>query len=148
MQANQFFIIFNLVASGNWILIILFPERKSVRHLTYIVISCICLLYTALLYGTDFRFLTDGLNSIDSFRLILKDNMVLLAGWIHYLAVDLVAGLYINAASAKYKIPRAFVIPTLLLTFLLGPTGLLTFILTKQFYVDKYAREFPKNIQQ
>jgi hypothetical protein len=51
----------------------------------------------------------------------------LLAGWIHFLAFDLVVGAWICRTARAEKIGFGWVLPCLPLTFLLGPLGFLAF---------------------
>lgn len=50
-----------------------------------------------------------------------------LAGWIHYLAFDLVAGSYILRDGQARTIHQGWLIPSMLLCFMLGPSGLLLY---------------------
>src|SRR5262245_54220464 len=59
-------------------------------------------------------------------RLFTKPEMAL-AGWIHYLASDPFIGSWEVRAARSERIPFLIVLPCLLLTFLLGPAGYLTF---------------------
>lgn len=52
---------------------------------------------------------------------------VALAGWVHYLAFDLFVGAWIAKTAAQDRIPHWLTLPCLLLTFLFGPAGFLTF---------------------
>jgi hypothetical protein len=54
-----------------------------------------------------------------------------LLGWVHYLAFDLFVGSWIAEEGSRLGMPRALVIPCLLLTFLIGPFGLLVFFLLR-----------------
>ena len=50
---------------------------------------------------------------------------LLLAGWIHYLCFDLFIGAWEVRDSQANGIPHLVVIPCLIMTFMLGPIGLL-----------------------
>ena len=52
------------------------------------------------------------------------------AGWMHYLAFDFWMGCWIVEHCIKRRIPQWAVIPSLVGTFLLGPTGVLIYALT------------------
>ena len=63
-------------------------------------------------------------------------------GWIHYLAFDLMVGWFIVNDAQKHEINRFLTIPCLLLSFMLGPTGLLLYLilrlmLRKQYFLDQ-----------
>ena len=56
---------------------------------------------------------------------------VLLAGWVHYLAFDLLVGAWIVRTARAEGIPHWAVMPCLILTFLFGPAGLLAFAILR-----------------
>ena len=62
---------------------------------------------------------------------LFTDPYLVTVGWIHYLAFDLFVGCWEVNDSRKQGISHWFVIPCLLLTFLLGPTGLVLYFLIR-----------------
>jgi hypothetical protein len=54
-----------------------------------------------------------------------------LAGWIHYLAFDFLVGRVMLADSQRRGIAHGWMVPCLLLTFLLGPSGYLAYALVR-----------------
>ncbi|WP_375770992.1 ABA4-like family protein [Archangium gephyra] len=62
---------------------------------------------------------------------------MLLAGWIHYLAFDFLVGRVVLADAQRRGIPHLLVVPCLLLTFMLGPSGYLAYaavrLVTRRF---------------
>jgi len=63
------------------------------------------------------------------------------AGWIHYLAFDLMVGCWIKNNSVKYGIGHWLIIPCLLLTFMLGPVGLLLYLAIRTVSSRQYFAE-------
>lgn len=55
----------------------------------------------------------------------------LLAGWIHYLAFDLWIGSWEVEEAGRNGMPHILVLPCLLFTYLLGPVGLLLFLVAR-----------------
>lgn len=53
------------------------------------------------------------------------------AGWVHFLAFDLFVGTWIAERSAQLGLSHGGVVPLLLMTFMLGPLGLLAFVLMR-----------------
>jgi hypothetical protein len=68
-----------------------------------------------------------GFNSIPEVRQLFTDDGVLLAGWLHYLAFDLLIGFFIIKSAQEKAISHWLVIPCLVLTFMFGPCGFLLF---------------------
>ncbi len=65
-----------------------------------------------------------------------------LAGWIHYLAFDLVAGSYILRDGQSRTIHHGWLIPCMLLCFMLGPSGLLLYGLIRLFLKNQQSTKF------
>ena len=58
-------------------------------------------------------------------------NAAVLAGWIHYLACDLVVGTWEVRDAKRVGLPHWMIVPCLVLSFLLGPTGLVCYFLLR-----------------
>jgi hypothetical protein len=58
---------------------------------------------------------------------LFANPWLLLAGWIHYLAFDLLTGVWDVRDAARRGVPHWLVVPCLVLTFLLGPAGWLLY---------------------
>ncbi len=72
---------------------------------------------------------------------LFSNPVAVLAGWIHYLAFDLMVGWFILMDSKRENINRFLIIPCLFFTFMMGPVGLLLYLLlrwgiTKRYFVD------------
>ena len=71
-----------------------------------------------------------GFGSLAQVSKLFENRYLLLAGWIHYLAFDLFTGSWLVRDSERLRIAHAYVVPCLLLTFLFGPAGLLTWFIS------------------
>ena len=60
--------------------------------------------------------------------LLFDDAGATLAGWVHFLAFDLLIGWLIARHAINCQTPVFLVVPCLFLTFMFGPTGLLLYI--------------------
>jgi hypothetical protein len=58
---------------------------------------------------------------------LFQNRWLLLAGWVHYLAFDLLLGAWEVRTARREGISHAWVLPCLLATFLFGPAGYLLF---------------------
>ena len=85
-------------------------------------------------------------NILDSFELyrgldglysMFSSEAFLLIFWLHFLAISLFLGAWISRDSAKYMIPRWFVIISLILTYFTGPVGLSIYWLIRIFFAKK-----------
>jgi hypothetical protein len=68
-----------------------------------------------------------GFSSLADVALLFQTPEILIAGWLHYLAFDLLIGAWIVRASKVEGLPFALLLPILALTFLFGPVGYLLF---------------------
>ncbi len=72
-----------------------------------------------------------GFGSIEQVRTLFANNAALTAGWLHYLAFDLFVGCWIVREGLDAGVPRLLIIPCLILTFMVGPVGLLLFLVLR-----------------
>ena len=68
-----------------------------------------------------------GFDSLQSVAQLFANRWLLLAGWLHYLAFDLLVGAWQVRTARREDISHALVTPCLLATFLFGPAGYLLF---------------------
>ncbi len=68
-----------------------------------------------------------GFDSLAGVAALFSAPGLLLAGWVHYLAFDLFVGRWIVDDGTDLAVPRLLLLPCLVLTFLLGPVGLLAY---------------------
>jgi hypothetical protein len=59
---------------------------------------------------------------------LFADPWLLLAGWLHYLAFDLLVGTWEARDSIERGVPRWILVPCLFLTFMFGPAGWLAYV--------------------
>jgi hypothetical protein len=74
-----------------------------------------------------------GFSSLAGVRALFNDPNALLAGWTHYLAFDLFIGGWEVRDAQQHGIPHLLVVPALVLTFLVGPAGLLLYLAIRRF---------------
>ena len=65
---------------------------------------------------------------------MFQDPWALLAGWVHYLCFDLAVGAWALRDAQRRGLPHLLLVPALVLTFLLGPVGLLLYAGLRRFY--------------
>ena len=69
-----------------------------------------------------------GFGSLDDVAALLGHRGMLLAGWVHYLAFDLLIGAWIVRTARAERISFVLVVPCLPLTLMFGPAGYLAFL--------------------
>jgi hypothetical protein len=133
MSPTEVFSLANITAMPMWLLMVILPKWKVTRFLIdyKVVPILLALVYAIYIFiaiqaggGMDFG----SLSSVMS--LFTKENAVL-AGWVHYLAFDLLVGMWMLDQNKELKIHQLLMVPCLLGTFMLGPIGFLAFIIIK-----------------
>jgi len=81
--------------------------------------------------------------SLDGVMKLFDDRTLVTAGWVHYLAFDLMTGIWIQKNAQKLNINRWLLLPCFIFTFMLGPLGLLLYLIirwikTKQYFSENY----------
>jgi hypothetical protein len=69
----------------------------------------------------------DSFNSLENVKLLFSNDKTLLAGWIHYLAFDLMIGSWVVQTAIERNLPHTITIFILPAVFMFGPMGYLLF---------------------
>jgi hypothetical protein len=134
MTPEQVFNISTVLAVMGWIVLVFLPSHRAAvegiaRTLVPALLSAayVVILVPALLGGGG----TGTLGSFEGVAAILNQPWLLVAGWLHYLAFDLLVGAWQVTTARSEGIPHYAVLPCLLLTFILGPVGFLAFLIVR-----------------
>ena len=88
------------------------------------------MLYTAIALSLFWRS-PGGFSSLAEVATLFSNPWLLLAGWLHYLAFDLLMGSWEVEDARERGIPHVMGVPCLLLTFLFGPAGWLLYMIMR-----------------
>ncbi|MBT8145823.1 MAG: DUF4281 domain-containing protein [Gammaproteobacteria bacterium] len=127
MTAETIFSLCSMAVLPGWALLILLPRWKWTLGLISagLIPFVLGLVYVGIFLSQGFGGEEGGgFGSVEAVSILFSNPYSLTAGWIHYLAFDLFVGCWEVRDSQEKGIPHWLVIPCLLLTFLLGPTGL------------------------
>lgn len=119
----------NAVALSGWLALALSPAGRpwagaARRWAGRVVPLLLAALYVALVVR---HWGPGGYGSLAEVRALFDVPGLLLAGWVHYLAFDLLVGAWIAERGAAAGMPHALLLPLWALTFLFGPAGLIAF---------------------
>ncbi len=128
MTANTVFSIVNPLALMSWLLLIVLPGRQWVTEIVsgLVVPVLLAVVYVAIV-GTHFFGSPGGFSSLPDVALLFSNPWLLLAGWVHYLAFDLLIGTWETRDARERGVPHLVLVPCLVLTFLFGPAGWLLY---------------------
>lgn len=125
MEPELLFRAANLFVLMGWAALIFAPGRRAALVLAEWVVPLAISLAYALLLGSGFGKSEGGFGSLAGVARLFAVPELLLAGWLHYLAFDLLIGTHIVRSSRAEGIPHLAVLPVLVVTFLFGPVGFL-----------------------
>jgi hypothetical protein len=125
MELEQIFSMASLLAMAGWLLLIILPKNQIAQLLSGLVLPLVLSGGYLVLIAQYFQGAEGGFGSLADVRALFAKDEVLLAGWIHYLAFDLFIGAWESRDAQRNGLPHLVVIPCLIMTFMLGPIGLL-----------------------
>jgi hypothetical protein len=136
MSSDRIFSLANSVAMLSWILLIILGRKRWVTNLVtgFAVPLILAVLYTALIVQHWGDPGGGGFGSLSGVAMLFSNQWKLLAGWVHYLAFDLFTGTWEVRDAADKGVPHLLIIPSLALTFLFGPAGLLLYFVTRVLF--------------
>ncbi|MDH4062990.1 MAG: ABA4-like family protein [Acidobacteriota bacterium] len=114
-------------ASVGWLLLILAPRWRVTRVASGVAIPLAIALVYLTLIGRYMPGAAGGFGSLADVALLFDQQGLLLAGWVHYLAFDLFIGSWEVRDANQHHVPHLLVVPCLIMTFMLGPIGLLAY---------------------
>ncbi len=128
-SAELLFSIAGAIVAPGWALLVFRPSwRWSTGVIPGIIVPVILGTLYAGLILTNFFGAEGGLGSLADVARLFENRYLLLAGWVHYLTFDLFIGAWEVRDARRLRINHLLVVPCLLLTFLLGPVGLLLYL--------------------
>lgn len=131
MNPELIFSLCNGIAVVGWASLILMPRRRWSTLVAGLAIPVLLAGAYAVLIALNWRGSSGGFNTLREVSDLFSHQRLLLAGWIHYLAFDLVVGAWEVRDAQVSGVPHPLLIPCLLLTFLFGPAGFLVYLMVR-----------------
>ena len=142
MDANQIFSIANSLALISWIPLFIFPFSKKVRNgLLGSTVTMLSTAYAVLFFQTFDAGALESFSTLDGLMTLFSDRDAVLIGWIHYLAFDLLTGIFIAKNAEKHQLNPWILRPIFLFTFMAGPLGFIFYVIYKTAATKKYSFE-------
>jgi hypothetical protein len=133
MDLAGLFPLLNALALPGWAILILAPRGRW-PWLDAVPALVLPLLFSAAYAALVLRFFAGAegsMASLEGVRALFSQDAMLLAGWLHYLAFDLLVGAWLARRMDRAGVSRLLQAPFLVLTFLLGPLGALLALATE-----------------
>lgn len=145
MSPDSIFQTCSMITMAGWlILLIISPFWGSFdKFLIGIVITVLAIVYAWLIFQVLTPADFEKFGSLNGVMELFTNRTAVTAGWIHYLAIDLLTGIWIKKNSVKYNIHHLIIVPCLLVTFMLCPIGLLLYLViravkARQYFASNY----------
>lgn len=145
MNWELIFTVTNSWALLMWLILALAPRNDTVmKFLFYAGIGLLSLAYALIIVPLMTGVIDGGssegsFNSLAGVQALLSSDGGATIGWIHYLAFDLFVGLWIARNADRYGFNRIIQIPFLFFTLMLGPLGLVLYLLMRFTRHDRVA---------
>lgn len=129
-QLKALFQVATVIALIGWLAIIILPSWAYTTTVALNMVAALAVLYLYLLFAKipGVEKTRGSFSSLGGVIALFKSPKVILAGWVHFLAFDLMVALYIRADAPLHGIQHLWLIPIYLLTLMFGPAGLLAYI--------------------
>ena len=125
MELEQIFSMASLLAMIGWLILAILPKQPIAQIVSGVIIPLVLSAGYLFLIAQNLRGAEGGFGTLADVAALFQKQELLLAGWIHYLAFDLFIGAWETRDAQRHGIPHLVVIPCLVMTFMLGPIGLL-----------------------
>jgi hypothetical protein len=141
MNLEQVFSLASVLAAVGWLFLVIVPKRPLAVHVAGVFIPLLLALMYLYFIAMNMQGAEGGFGSLADVAALFQKRELLLAGWIHYLAFDLFIGAWEVRDAQRNQIPHLVVIPCLLMTFMLGPIGLLFYFAIRTAKLRRIAME-------
>ncbi len=131
----------NLGVLPFWLILIFFPQSNLSRYFVASIFPIFILagtyffvLYKSYLNSYDFINNFNLYFGIENVLELFSDKTFLILFWIHFISINLFVGGWIVKDSQKFLINKVLIGLPLIITYFIGPIGLLIYWLIKIFY--------------
>ena len=137
VSPDDLYLFLNLSVLPFWALIIFVPFLKITDTLVHSVLAPIVLgvtyawLLANVMGGAVAMPEGAGFGTLEALAKTFSVKEAIVAGWAHYLVFDLFVGAWIARDAQRIGLNQFIVAPALILTLLVGPIGLLTYVLMR-----------------
>jgi hypothetical protein len=127
-----------------WLILIFFPQSNLCRYFVTSIFPILLLsgayifmLYKSYLSSYEFLANFDLYLSISNLSNLFSNETFLMLFWIHFVSINLFTGGWIVKDSQKFGINKIILFLPLLITYLIGPLGILVYWIIRIFYAKR-----------
>ena len=136
----------NLGVLPFWFILIFFPQTHLSKYFVTSVFPILILsgtyvfiIYKSFLNSYDFIGNFNLYLNLNSLSELFKDQTFLLMFWVHFISINLFTGGWIVKDSQRSSINKILLIIPLIVTYLIGPLGLLLYWLIRMFHAKNIS---------
>jgi hypothetical protein len=136
----------NLGVLPFWFILIFFPQSHLSRYfvtsifpILLLSISYVFLFYKSFLNSYDFLENFNLYLGIGDLSNLFSDNSFLMMFWVHFISINLFVGGWIVKDSQKFLINKILLAIPLIITYLIGPVGLIVYWIIRIFYAKRLS---------
>jgi len=136
----------NLGVLPFWFILIFFPQTHlskyfvtSIFPILFLGGAYIFIIYKSFLNSYDFIGNFNLYLSLNSLSELFKNQTFLLMFWVHFISINLFTGGWIVKDSQRLSINKILLIIPLIVTYLIGPLGLLLYWLIRMFHAKNIS---------
>ena len=136
----------NLGVLPFWFILIVFPQSHLSRIFVtsifpFLILSgvYIFILYKSYLIGYDFDGNFTLYLGLSELSRLFEDHLYIMVFWTHFIAINLFIGGWIVKDSQKFSINKVLMALPLIVTYLIGPIGLLFYWIIRIFYAKRIS---------
>ena len=136
----------NLGVLPFWFILIFFPQTHLSKYFVTSIFPILILsgtyvfiIYKSFLNSYDFIGNFNLYLSLNSLSELFKNQTFLLMFWVHFISINLFTGSWIVKDSQRFSINKILLIIPLIVTYLIGPLGLLLYWLIRMFHAKNIS---------
>jgi len=142
MTPDKIFSICNSIALAGWLILMFLPFwHNRDRFVVGIIVTLFCIVYTWLIINSFDPAGFKNFSTLNGVMELFTNKTMVTAGWVHYLAFDLMTGVFILRNARLHGINHWITVPCLFMTFMLGPIGLLLYLIIRMIATRKFLAE-------
>jgi hypothetical protein len=127
------FLVVNYSVLPAWALLVFAPDREITKRVVHSGLFAILLgiPYALLLFGDHPGPQGSSFFTLEGVTRIFTTPRTIIACWVHYLVFDLFVGSWIARDRKRLGLPHLASVPSIVLTLLFGPIGLLSWVVVR-----------------
>lgn len=140
MSAALLFQVTSLFAGIGWIVLLFVSPFWAGfdKFLIGIIIALLAVVYVWLNFSNFNPDILKNFSSLEGVMTLFRNPDLVDAAWVHIMAFDLFVAVWIKKNALSLGIPHGWIIPSLILSCLLGPLGYLLYLFTRWVRAKNY----------